>query len=622
MDNLQAKLSRTDAALASTAGSLGRMGRGFSGIASGAGIAGNALGALATKAVAAGTALAAAYVQNMARQLSDEYSQTRARIDLMNDGLQTTAQLQNMIFQSAMNARGNYQTTADAAAKMGVLAGEAFSGNRELVAFMEQINKQFAISGTSAVGIQAAMLQLTQAMGAGALRGEELNSVLEQAPTIVKTIAKYMKVSTGELRELASEGKVTASIVKAAMLAAADETNATFEKMPVTFSQAFTMAGNVAYKAFTPVWEALGRIANNKNLDSMLNRIYPVLLVIGTAIAGTVDGVNWLAGTVVNVLGYAFGWTSAIAIIGFNGITAAIPFVLAVVLGLAAGWAVLNAGMLYNAAMHTLVMAYIWGEIAVMAAANAIMAAYRWAILAVAAAKMSWTIATGGATIAQTLLAAATWALGAPLLFVAAVIVGVVVAALALWGLSTVNLRDVFADAMDFMIDACEGGVNTMARMINGLVDIINKAAGGLNSLFGTNIGTLDHVGTVDFQGAKKWSGYMREGTFMENLTGSLFGIPEMSKDDFKFDPANAETAKNTKGIKDALGILDEDIKYMRDIADREYISQTKYSTVKIDMSGMSTTVHNKGDLDGYIDGLGQYMQERMANAVEGAHEE
>lgn len=500
---------------------------------------------------------------------------------------------------------------------MGVLAGEAFSGNRELVAFMEQINKQFAISGTSAVGVQAAMLQLTQAMGAGALRGEELNSILEQAPTIVKTIAKYLKVSTGELREMASEGKVTSSIVKAAMLAAADETNATFEKMPVTFSQAFTMAGNVAYKAFTPVWEAVGRIANNKNLSSMLNQLYPVLLVVGTALANTIDGVRGLASIVVNVLGYAFSWASAIAVIGFNGITAAIPFVLAAVLGLAAGWVVLNAGMLLSTA-------YILAFGAAMRTAYAAMMIYGAVINAVAVAKRAWIIVTSGATVAQMLLAAATWLAASPLLAVAAIIVGVMVAALAIWKLSTVNLRDVFADAIDFMADSCQAGINAMIRMINGLIDVINKASSGLNSLFGTNIGKIEHAGFVDFQGAHTFAANIRSGHAMDYLKmefGDLFDIPEMSKDDFKLDPSNAETAKNTKGIKDALGILDEDIKYMRDIADREYISQTKYSTVKIDMSGMTTTVNNKGDLDGYIDGLGQYMSERLANAVEGVHE-
>lgn len=632
LDNLQAATAHTDTALAGVAGAVNRLNSGFAGGGNAVQQAGGFMTGFAGLAVkAAGRAVAA--ISNIqtalsVMSLSNEYAQTAARLAVMNDGLQSAAQLQNMIFHSAMNARVAYQATADAVAKMGVLAGETFSGNREMISFLEQVNKQFAISGTSAAGMQTAMLQLTQGMGAGVLSGEALHAALNQAPTIVKTIAKYLNVSTGKLQTMADEGQITSEIVKSAMLAAADETNAAFGKLPVTFGQAFTMAGNVAYQAFTPVWEAVGRIADNKNLDSMLYRLYPVLLVTGTAIAGVIDGVSWLASVVINVMGYAFSWAAAICIIGLKAITAAMPFVLAAVLGLAAGWAVLNAVKLYNIVTDAMIAAYVWMQVTAITAVNAVIAAYRWLVLAVVAAKGMWAMATHGVTVAQTLLAVATWAVSAPLLAVAAVIVGVMVAALAVWGLASLNLRNAFADAMNFMIDACQIGVNTMARMINGLIDIINKAAGGLNSLFGTNIGTIDHVGTVDFQGAKKWSGYIREGTFMENLTGEIGGmldlpeLPNTNNFTSSYDPANAETAKNTKGIQDALGILDEDIKYMRDIADREYISQTKYSTVKIDMSGMSTTVNNRGDLDGYIDGLGQYISERISNAVEGVHEE
>lgn len=633
LDNLQAATAHTGTALAGVAGAVNRLNGGFAGGGNAVQQAGGSLMGFAGLAVkAAGRAAAA--MSNIQTALSvvslaDEYAQTAARLALMNDGLQSAAQLQNMIFHSAMNARVAYQASADAAARMGVLAGKAFSGNREMISFLEQVNKQFALSGTSAAGTQTAMLQLEQAMSAGVLRGQALNTVLEQAPTIVKTIAKYLNVSTGELQTMAEEGRITSDIVKSAMLNAAAETNAAFENLPVTFGQAFTMAGNVAYQAFTPVWEAVGRIADNKNLGSMLNLLYPALLLTGTAIAGVINGVSWLAAVVGNVLGYAFSWVTAIAVIGFQAITAAIPFVLAAVLGLTAGWAVLNAVKLYNIVTDAMIAAYAWMQVAAIMAVNAVIAAYRWLVLALVSAKVLWTIATGGATVAQTALAVATWLLTAPLLTIAAIIVGVVVAALAVWGLASVNLRDIFADAMDFMIDACESGVNTMARMINSLAGIINKASGGLNALFGTNIGTLDYVGTVDFQGAKKWSGHVREGKVMENVTSGLKGIfamPDLSieANSFnpgKFDPANAETAENTEGIHDAMGILDEDIQYMRDIADREYISQTKYSTVKIDMSGMATTVYNKGDLDGYIDGLGQYISDRMSNAAEGVHE-
>lgn len=136
--------------------------------------------------------------------LSDQMASTTARLDMMNDGLQTTAELNQMIFDSAQRSRGAYQATADMVAKLGNLAGEAFGSTAEIVAFSEQINKQMTLSGASNTAKDAAMLQLTQAMSSGVLRGEELNSILEQTPTIAKTIAEYLGVTTGEMRELAS----------------------------------------------------------------------------------------------------------------------------------------------------------------------------------------------------------------------------------------------------------------------------------------------------------------------------------------------------------------------------------------------------------------------------------
>ena len=147
--------------------------------------------------------------------LSDGLVATRARLDLMNDGLQTTEELQDMIMKSANRSRASYLSTADAVAKMGITAKDAFSSNQELIDFAELVNKQFTISGTEAAGIDAAMLQLTQAMGSGVLRGEELNSIFEQAPTIIQTIADYLDVPIGKIREMASEGKITSTIVNA-----------------------------------------------------------------------------------------------------------------------------------------------------------------------------------------------------------------------------------------------------------------------------------------------------------------------------------------------------------------------------------------------------------------------
>lgn len=194
--------------------------------------------------------------------ISDELTSTNARLKMMNDGLQTTEELNNMIFQSAQRSRGAYQDTADMVAKLGTLAGDAFNNNSaEIVAFVEQINKQMALSGTSTVGRQAAMLQLTQAMSAGVLRGEELNSILEQTPLIAQTIAEYLGVSTGEMRNLASEGVITAEIVKNAMFSAADETNAKFEQMPYTWGQVFTSFKNTTLQTFEPILNGVGALA-------------------------------------------------------------------------------------------------------------------------------------------------------------------------------------------------------------------------------------------------------------------------------------------------------------------------------------------------------------------------
>lgn len=208
--------------------------------------------------------------------LSDAMTSTTARLDMMNDGLQTTAELNDMIFASAQRSRGAYQETADLVSKLGVLAGDAFGSSAEIVAFAEQVNKQMTIAGTSTAGAQAAMLQLTQAMSSGVLRGEELNSILEQAPTIAQSIADYLGVSVGVMREMASEGQITAQVVKNAMFAAAEETNAKFESMPYTWGQVWTSMKNTITQTFQPALDAIGKLADlaGENIDTVVGLLY------------------------------------------------------------------------------------------------------------------------------------------------------------------------------------------------------------------------------------------------------------------------------------------------------------------------------------------------------------
>lgn len=218
---------------------------------------------------------------------SDQLTSINARLRLMTGSAEAAAAAQEEIYQAAMRSRGAYADMADFVSQLGTVAGNSFTGTDELVAFAEQIQKQMAISGASGASAQAALVQLTQGLASGTLRGEELNSVLEQTPMIAQTIAEYMGVTTGEMRELASEGKVTAEVVKNAMLGAAEETNAQFEQMPMTWAQVWTMFQNVAIQALDPVLDAISWLANNIDL------VGPIVLGLGAAFGVFLLAANW-----------------------------------------------------------------------------------------------------------------------------------------------------------------------------------------------------------------------------------------------------------------------------------------------------------------------------------------
>lgn len=236
-----------------------------------------------------GIAYAAVQIGKKAINLSDTLTSTTARLDMMNDGLQTTEELQNDIFQSAERSRGSYQATADAVSKLGLMAGDAFGSSQEIIAFMEQVNKQFTIAGTSAEGMDAAMLQLTQAMGSGVLRGEEYNSILEQSPNIIQAIADYMDVPMGKLKDMASNGEITAEIVKNALFAAADETNAKFEQMPRTLSDIWDSIKNNALMAFQPILQKINEIANSQTFQRFVNHVITGIASIANIAAKVFD---------------------------------------------------------------------------------------------------------------------------------------------------------------------------------------------------------------------------------------------------------------------------------------------------------------------------------------------
>lgn len=220
---------------------------------------------------------------------SDQLTQINARLQQMTGSAEAAAQANEMIYAAAMRSRGAYADMANMVTQLGTVAGDAFNNEPgELVAFAEQLQKQMAISGASGQSAAAAMTQLTQALASGVLRGDELNSVLEQTPMVAKTIADYMGVSTGQMRELASEGAVTADVVKNAILGAAEETNAAFEQMPMTWGQVWTLMQNVAIRALNPVLSGINFLANNAEI------IGPIVLGLGAAFGVFLLAANWV----------------------------------------------------------------------------------------------------------------------------------------------------------------------------------------------------------------------------------------------------------------------------------------------------------------------------------------
>lgn len=378
------------------------------------------------------SAMAAMSVQQVVN-LADNMTGIRARLDLMNDGLQTTAELQKMIMESANRSRTLYQSQADAISKMGIMARDAFSSNEELIQFTELIGKQFTIAGTSAAGIDAAMLQLTQAMSSGVLRGEELNSVFEQAPTIIQTIADYLGVSIGEIREMAAEGQITATVVKNAMLSSADAINTKFESMPMTFSQLATMAGNVLMEAFMPVLTLLGQ------------------------------GAQWIYDN----------W-SMIAPIFWGVAAAAIGYAAALGIQTAATWIATGAAKTFFTTLLTNPLFWIALAIGVVVAAI-----YRW-VQSVGGLQVAWLICVNAVLTAWDMLKIGF-------------MIGVY-AVLNLWDRLQIGLAAAGAAIQISMGNTKALVLSILQDMINRAINMINGFIGMLNKIPGVSIDLIEQV--------------------------------------------------------------------------------------------------------------------------------
>ena len=260
-----------------------------------------------------------AQILGAAVQYSDSMATATARLNLMNDGLQTTAQLQEMIYQSAQRSRASYLDTVDIVARLGQNAREAFSSNQETIQFAETLSKMFKIAGSSQEEMASASLQLTQALSSGVLRGEELNAVFEAAPNIIRQISEYMGVPIGQIRDMASEGQISAEVVKNALLSAADDVNREFESIPRTFSDAWTEIGNDALMAFQPFFDSLNDFANSSEFDAFLEGIR-------VALSAAASAASWLLARLEDMIGWIQDNSDTVSVLAtaFLGLQAAL----------------------------------------------------------------------------------------------------------------------------------------------------------------------------------------------------------------------------------------------------------------------------------------------------------
>lgn len=599
--------------------------------------------------------------------ISDDLASTRARLNLIVDDGGSVSELEKKIMASAQRSRSAYFDTASAIASLGANAGAAFANTDEIIAFMEQINKQFVIGGASAQGQAAAMLQLTQAMAAGALRGEELNSILEHAPGIARAIESYMGIAEGSIKSYAEQGLITAEVVKNAMFAAADETNAKFESMPKTWAQIWTSMQNKALSIFNPILNKVNQVANSEKFTQVTNGVINGLagiasvatvvldLLIGGA-ALVVDNWSWLAPIVGGV---------ATAFLVLNGAMLAYKTVTGIVNALETVKAArLAMTTVATGAQTTATFAQTAAQYGLNAALMA--CPLTWIIILIIALVALFYAAVAAVNhFAGTSVSATGLICGA--FMVALAFIGNIF--VALWNLVVdvfVMIYNLVATVANFIGNVFNDPVGAVARLFFDLADtvlsVLQALASAIDTIFGSNLagsvqgwrdslgGWVDstfgkgeeimeklnaedlHLGRFEY-GAAFDMGY-EFGQGVEDTVGGLFDFSAMNSlgaadglDAFNLGNTldgiygnTGDTAGNTAAMSDALDIAEEDLAYMRDIAEREAINRFTTAEIKVEQHN-ENHISKDTDLDGIMDAWANDFAEKLDVSEEGVHE-
>lgn len=620
----------------------------------------------------------AAYVSiqsvGKALNISDELVQTTSRLNMMNDGVQTTAELVNMVYAAAQDARGSFSQMADVVARFGNNAKDAFSSSEEVVAFADLIQKQMTIAGASTQEAANAELQLSQALGSGVLRGDELNSIFEQAPNLIQNIADYLDVPIGKIREMAADGELSADVVKAAIFSAADDINSKFNEMPMTWGQIWQSMQNTALIAFQPVLQRLNDLANSEAFQTFIQGAIEAMATLANILlnifelVGTVGGFiadNWsvISPIIYGVIAALAVYAAYLGIVkGIEIASAAATAIHSVAMSAKIGvmaaltgqtMAATAAQMGYNGALYACPV--VWIIVLIIALIAVIMAVCSAIAKMTGIANSGFGVITGGVNVVIQFfknlgLTVANIALG----------IGNAIAALAS------NMMTAFHNAICSVQSWFYNLLSTALSVIEGICSALNKlpfvefdysgissaaddyaakaseAAGNkedyqsISDAFNEGFTTFDAFqdgwASDAFNAGAAWGDGIADKVSNFSLS-DVFGqtdIPNVGDYTSGFNDAIANSGvgdsignidDNTGKIKDSLDVTEEDLKYLRDIAEQEAINRFTTAEINVDMSGMQNTVNSGDDIDGFMTKLTDSVNEAVDNMTEGVHE-
>lgn len=605
-----------------------------------------------------------------ALNISDELVQTTSRLNMMNDGVQTTAELVNMVYAAAQDARGSFSQMADVVARFGNNAKDAFSSSEEVVAFADLIQKQMTIAGASTQEAANAELQLSQALGSGVLRGDELNSIFEQAPNLIQNIADYLDVPIGKIREMATDGELSADVVKAAIFSAADDINSKFNEMPMTWGQMWQSMQNTALIAFQPVLQRLNDLANSEAFQTFIQGAIEAMATLANILlnvfelVGTVGGFiadNWsvISPIIYGVIAALAVYAAYLGIVkGIEIASAAATAIHSVAMSAKIGvmaaltgqtMAATAAQMGYNGALYACPV--VWIIVLIIALIAVIMAVCSAIAKMTGIANSGFGVITGGVNVVIQFfknlgLTVANIALG----------IGNAIAALAS------NMMTAFHNAICSVQSWFYNLLSTALSVIEGICAALNKlpfvefdysgissaaddyaakaseAAGNkedyqsISDAFNEGFTTFDAFqdgwASDAFNAGAAWGDGIADKVSNFSLS-DVFGqtdIPNVGDYTSGFNDAIANSGvgdsignidDNTGKIKDSLDVTEEDLKYLRDIAEQESINRFTTAEVTINQTN-NNNVSSDTDLDGFITALDDAMGEAIDEVTNG----